>query len=221
MLPGMTRPVRRRTLFAVALALGGGCSATYYKMWSELGYEKRDILVSKVEKARDAQTAAKDQFKTTLDQFKAVTSFNGGDLEAEYRKLNGSYTDCKARADAVGAKIDAVDKVATDMFAEWNGELSQYSDQGLRAKSQQELDDSKQKYDALLTAMRKSQASMTPVLQAFNDQVLFLKHNLNASAISSLQTTAAGIDANVQQLIAEMNKSIDEANTFISGMKKS
>jgi len=60
---------------------------------------------------------------------------------------------------------------------------------------------------------------MQPVLTAFRDQVLFLKHNLNAAAIASLQTTAKGIESDVERLVAEMNASIAEADRFIKGMK--
>jgi glutamine amidotransferase-like uncharacterized protein len=204
---------------AAALVLIGGCSTAYYKAWQEMGYEKRDILVARVQDGKDSQQAAAEQFKTTLQKFQEVTNFNGGDLEAEYDKLNDAYNSCVSRANAVNSRIQSIDAVAQDMFTEWNGELAEYQNPDLRAKSQQELDQTKDRYAELIALMRKSAASMQPVLSAFHDQVLFLKHNLNAQAIASLQTTAAGIDSDVQKLIAEMNESISEASNFISNMK--
>jgi hypothetical protein len=59
---------------------------------------------------------------------------------------------------------------------------------------------------------------MNPVLGAFKDQVLFLKHNLNARAVASLSETVRGIEGDVAKLIAEMNTSIAEANQFIERM---
>ena len=210
----------RTVAVALLFSCGVGCASTYYSAWEKLGYEKRDILVSRVEKARDEQTDAKQQFTSTLDQFKALTGFNGGDLEAEYEKLNSSYNDCQSEAAAVTKRVDSVDKVATAMFAEWQGELDQYQDQSLRASSAQKLDESKARYAKLLQAMRDSEASMQPVLGAFHDRVLLLKHSLNAAAISSLGGTAGQIDANVQVLIKQMDASIDQANTFIDNLKK-
>jgi hypothetical protein len=217
----------RRCFFALAsvfllagMFTAAGCQTAYYSIWEKLGYEKRDILVSRVEGARDAQDAAKTQFVSTMDQFKALTNFNGGDLEAEYDKLSAQYDKAKERADAVSAKIASVDSCAQAMFSEWNSELSEYQDPNLRAQSQQKLDDSKARYAELLAAMKKSESKMQPVLGAFHDQVLFLKHNLNAAAISSLHTTATGIDTDVQQLVADMEASINESNSFIDNMKK-
>jgi hypothetical protein len=203
----------------IGLLLICGCSTIYYKTWQKLGYEKRDILVSRVKEGRESQTAAEGDFKTTLQKFQDLTQFNGGDLEAEYNKLNSSYESCVSRADAVSANIKSIDKVAQDMFVEWNAELAQYDNQDLRAKSQQELNDTKAKYDQLIALMRKSEASMQPVLRAFHDQVLFLKHNLNAAAIASLQSTATGMDADVKKLIADMETSINEANAFLDKVK--
>ena len=132
-------------LSAAAVTVPMGCASAYYKAWSELGYEKRDILVSRVEDARDDQNKAKVQFKSTLDQFKELTGFNGGDLESEYTKLKSSYEKCQDRAAAVSKQIQSVDKVATAMFDEWNTELADYHDASLRASSEQKLNDSKAK----------------------------------------------------------------------------
>lgn len=212
--------LRTLTLALVGLTLCG-CSSAYYSVWQKLGYEKRDILVSRVKNARDSEETAKEQFKTTYQRFQELTHYNGGDLETEYNKINSAYEKAKSSADAVTKRIDSVDKVSNDMFDEWQSELSQYQSQDLRRQSQQKLNESKTRYAQMIAAMRKSEQKMQPVLAAFHDQVLFLKHNLNAQAISSLSTTTAGIQSDVQNLIKDMEASINEANSFIDNLKKS
>ena len=61
---------------------------------------------------------------------------------------------------------------------------------------------------------------MPPVLEAFNNHVLFLKHHLNAQAIKSLDKQVLEIESNVSSLIADMQKSIDEADRFIKALPK-
>ena len=204
---------------ALAAVLLTGCSSMYYKTWEKFGYEKRDLLVGEVEDAKTAQEKAKEQFKTTMQRFQELTNFQGGELEAKYNKLSSEYERSKSRADAVSEHIADVDSVATAMFKEWKQELSEYDNADLRRKSQQQLDASQDRYRDLIAAMRKAESKMKPVLIAFRDQVLFLKHNLNAQAIASLQTEAAEIDQDVQALIKEMEASINEANEFIKQMK--
>jgi predicted nucleic acid-binding Zn-ribbon protein len=184
-----------------------------------MGWEKRDILVTHVKDARDDQDEAKQQFQTTLQEFQAITHFNGGNLEDEYKKLNSEYETCEKRAQAVSDQIDAVDRTANKMFTEWNAELSQYSDPDLRRSSEAKLGETKQRYAKLLGVMRKAEASMKPVLVVFHDRVLYMKHNLNAAAIASLQDTSGKINDDVTKLISDMQASINEADTFIGQMK--
>lgn len=60
---------------------------------------------------------------------------------------------------------------------------------------------------------------MQPVLTAFNDHVLFLKHNLNAQAIASLKGELGSIESNVSKLIKEMEASISQSQRFIKEMQ--
>lgn len=213
--------LRALTVFAclALFACSTGCRSAYYGFWEKFGYEKRDLLVSEVEDAKDGQEAAKKQFKTTLDRFKEITNFKGGDLEAKYRKLNSEYEACAARADAVSKQIKDVESVAKDLFTEWEAELKTYQSGDLRSKSEEQLRQTRSRYDQLIGAMKRSESRMPPVLAAFKDQVLFLKHNLNAAAIASLQGTAIKIDSDVARLVADMETSINEANAFIDGLK--
>jgi hypothetical protein len=211
--------MRCKSLVLLMLTMLVGCKSANYAFWNKFGYEKRDILVSRVEKAKTDQEKAKEQFKTTLDRFKELTNFQGGALEDKYKKLSSEYDRCKGRADDVSSRIADVDSVAKDMFKEWKQELSEYKDANLRRSSEQKLRDAQDRYQQLITLMRRSEQKMQPVLAAFHDQVLFLKHNLNAQAVASLQTTAAGIETDVQALIKDMEASISEANQFIAQMK--
>jgi len=201
---------------AVLLA---GCSSAYYKTMEGLGIEKRDILVDRVEEARDAQDSASEQFASALDQFRSVVSFDGGDLEDTYDRLNAEYESSMAEAEEVSERINSVESVAEDLFSEWEKELDQYSRAELRRESASLLNDTRKRYKQLMTTMRRAESSMEPVLEAFEDQVLFLKHNLNARAIGALRNELASIERDTATLIAQMQKAIAEANAFIESMK--
>lgn len=195
-----------------------GCASTTIKLKEAFGIEKRQQLVTEVGQARDAQEEAREQFATTLDEFKALTGYDGGELERAYNRLSSQADRSRGRASAVSRRIESVERVANAMFREWDQELNQYSSDSLRAASAEQLAVTRQRYQQMLGAMKTAEARMEPVLAAFDDQVLFLKHNLNARAIASLQTSVGELETEIQQLIDEMNTSIDEANAFIQGM---
>jgi len=211
--------VRSLLLIIIISFTTGGCRTVYYSTMDKFGYEKRDILSSRVKDARDSQNVAKEQFKTTLQRFQEVTNFQGGDLEAQYKKLNSAYESASSRAQAVRDRIKSVETVAGDMFKEWKTELNDYSNAELKRSSEQKLNETRDRYDQLIAAMHKAEQRMDPVLAVFKDQVLYLKHNLNAAAISSLQATTASVEEDVSQLVNEMEASINEANNFMKQMK--
>jgi len=212
---------RNYLAFSIFIAmLLGGCQSAYYGAMEKLGYEKRDLLVDNVEDARKAQEAAKKQFESALDQFIAVTNFEGGDVEKQYRKLKDEYEDSDARAKDVHKRIAEVEQVAGDLFAEWETELGRYKSAELRRTSQRQLLDTRSRYQKLIASLKRAEKKLDPVLAAFNDRVLFLKHNLNARAIASLRTNRAAIEADIGALIADMNKSIAEADQFIKAMSE-
>ena len=206
--------------FAVLLILPllAGCQAAKYRTLETIGIEKRDILSSRVESARDAQDDAREQFASALEQFRATVEFDGGDLESIYDRLDREYSRSVDDADAVRDRIEAIRDVAEDLFEEWEDELDAYQNPNLRARSAELLGDTRSRYRRMISAMQRAEETMDPVLEAFEDQVLFLKHNLNARAISALRSELDGIEDDTAALIEAMNASIAEADAFIESL---
>ncbi len=209
-------------LCALGAAAPAGCAGAKIAALESMGYAKREQLVGRVQDAKEGQEAAKAQFESALAEFLAVTgasdSAKVAELEGRYSKLRGSYEKSESRAETVRSRIKDVERVADALFKEWNAELAQYSSSALREASERQLNDTRRQYDRLLAAMLQASSKMDPVLAAFKDQVLFLKHNLNARAIASLKGTATKIESDVGSLVREMEASIAEANAFIGAM---
>jgi hypothetical protein len=220
------RHLSNRALTPVCIAAIGlsaaavaGCASQRIAIAESFGYAKREQLVDRVEEARDSQQEAKKQFESALAEFIAVTGVKTGELEARYENLKKEYERSEDKAETVTERIDSVERVADALFKEWQAELKEYSSESLRKSSQQQLDDTKRQYQALLSAMKEAESKMAPVLAAFKDQVLFLKHNLNARAIASLKETVQQIEGDVGVLIKEMEESIAKADAFIKDMQ--
>src|SRR5688500_11771316 len=180
--------IRYSTCICVAALLLGGCSSAYYGAMEKIGFAKREILVDRVEETRDAQNEAKEQFASALEHFLAVTKADGGELQRKYDSLNREFARSETRAQAVRERIKEVEDVAEALFREWKDEMKQYSSATLRRESERELERTRDRYDELIAVMNRAADRMEPVLATFRDQVLFLKHNLNARALASLTT---------------------------------
>ena len=215
---GMIHTNRHMALLGVVLTLLAGCQTAYYSTLETFGYHKRDLLVSRVQDARDSQHEAKEQFESALEKFSSVLQFHGGKLEDQYKQLKTELEQSETSAKAVRNRIEAVENVSKALFKEWEAELEQYDNDKLRRASAQQLTQTRKRYTPLIGAMRRAESKIDPVLAAFRDQVLFLKHNLNAQAIASLQGELVSIESDIASLIKEMEASIAEADSFIKAI---
>ncbi len=207
------------TLALVAL-LVIGCEKAYFATMETMGYAKRDILSSRVKAARDAQEDAKKEIQSTLDQFGKVVSYEGGDLEATYKKLSAELEASEDAAEAVHKRIGDVESVGDALFKEWKSELDQYTNKDLRKRSEAKLVQTKGRYNDMLGAMKRAEQRIDPVMRPLRDQVLYLKHNLNAQALAAVKGELVKVDAQVDQLVKDMNRSIAEADKFIQTLEK-
>ena len=214
--------MRRALLFALFVATAvalGACSSAYYGAMEKVGFHKRDILVSRVEKAKDSQQEAQEQFKSALERFESIVNLADTNLLKAYKKLNAEYEDAEEAADEVSERIDEVEDVARALFKEWRSEIELYQNPELKASSQQKLHQTEARYKQMMQSMREAEASMKPVLLTFRDNVLYLKHNLNAQAIGALRGEFQTLKTSIDSLIAQMNRSIEQSNHFIATIR--
>lgn len=203
-------------LLAVSLA---GCESTYYDTMEQFGVHKREILIDRIEDAQTAQEEGQEQFKDALEQFQAVVNFDGGDLEVIYNKLNAEYEDSVDAADTIRDRIGGVESVAEALFSEWETELEEYSSAALKRDSQRQLEQTRKRFNRLMSSMQNAERTIDPVLASLKDNVLYLKHNLNARAIASLKGELSTVNEDVNNLIEAMQAAINESNAFIDQMK--
>lgn len=199
-------------LAIVGFFITGDMSKSIDYLWKE----PRDVLVDRVEDARDSQQAAAEEFRDALTEFKAVVALPESELERQYNRLSAAFERSKKAADEINRRVDRVVSASNRLLDEWRDELDDYNDPSLRRLAEQQFDQTRDHATRLIASMREIEDRMQPVLASFKDQVLYLKHNLNLSAIASLEGEAQVIETNVDLLIADMNRSIAEADAFIN-----
>ena len=214
----MPRPRLLLPVLVAAALAASGCSAVKYNALEKVGIHKRDLLVGNVKDARDAQEDAQEEFRDALERFGSVVQIRETGLKKAYDRLNGEYEDALAASEEVSEQIAEVEDVADDLFDEWSDENRLYTDASLRSDSEASLRTTRARYKEMLGTMKESEASMKPVLATFQNNVLYLKHNLNAQAIGSLQGTFTTLQGDVDRLIEQMNRSIERSNQFIAEM---
>lgn len=190
--------------------------SAYYSARESIGEHKRDIVVAQVEQACVGLQETRDEFEDALERFKTLVCVNETSIDHKYNLLNRQYQFCCSKADTVSARIRAIEEVSEALFLEWEQELDEYTNRTFRAHSKQQLKIARQNYSRLIRSMQRAEAKIHPVLAAFKDQVLYLKHNLNAQAIAALRHEFIEIGIDISQLIQAMEQTIAEASQFVA-----
>ena len=212
--------MRRFLFLTAALFLLTACESAYYGTMEQFGVHKREILVDRIGEAQSAQQEGQEQFRDALEQFRSVVNFDGGELQQVYDRLNAEFEDTEDAAERIRDRINAVESVADALFDEWEDELDLYTNQTLRRDSEQQLRDTRMRYTRLIGAMQRAEATLDPVLNSLRDNVLYLKHNLNARAVASLRGELDTINTDVDRLISAMEIAIAESDRFIAEMRE-
>ncbi|TVU61381.1 DUF2959 domain-containing protein [Vibrio atlanticus] len=197
-----------------------GCQSAYYSAMEQVGYHKRDIMVDRVEDAKESQQDAQEEFASALEALSSLTNFSGGDLEDMYNQINDKYQDSEKAAQNVSDRIAAIEDVSDALFEEWQGELDLYTSDSLRRSSEQKLRETKSSYQKMLSAMKRAEKKMDPVLNTLRDNTLYLKHNLNASAVGSLQGEFMSLEKDIAYAIEQMNAAIAESDKFLAQLNQ-
>ncbi len=196
-----------------------GCRNIYYSTMEKFGKQKRDLLQTKVQQVRNEQDAAAQQLKDALTRLQELYGSQGTELEKAYKRLQSEYDSSVSKAESLRNRIRQMDQIAKDLFAEWQKEAATIQTASLRAASESQLRDTESRYQTLYATTTRAEKSMEPVLTKFHDYVLYLKHNLNAQALGTLQGEATRIQGDINRLMEEMNASIREADAFIKANK--
>ena len=214
------RSLAGKIALAVSVLTLTSCSSWYYSALEAVGTTKRELFKSRVVSARDAQEDAKEQFTSALERFKALRSFDGGKLEETYEQLDRELQESESQANTVHTRIDAVESVATALFEEWEAEIDEYTNKTLQHESEKKFREAHKNYNHLMRAMRAVEDRLDPALSPMRDQVLFLKHNLNAKAIASLEGELQSVEVDVASLIKDLQKSIAQTDEFIRTLEE-
>ena len=211
----------RTGVIAALLTLAVGCSSVQYSALEKVGIHKRDILVDNVEEARDSQAETREQLVTAYEELSTLIGFDGGELETQYKRLSREVERSQDSIDELDGHLSDIDRVSEDLFEEWEAELGQYNSAALRSDQARKLKLSRKQFATMRDRMQTARDRVDPVMAVLNDNVLYLKHSLNAKALDALRGQASMLEGQVDALIRDMQVAIDEADAFIANMRES
>jgi len=217
--PSVNLQIGRARFVCLLLITLTGCASVQYSALEKVGIHKRDILVDRVEDARDAQTETREQLVTAYEELSALVGHEGGELEKKYERLSKEVERSRKATQVLDEHLSDIDRVSQDLFDEWESELNLYSSATLKADQKRKLVLARRQFMTMRDRMQTARNRVDPVMAVLTDNVLFLKHSLNAQALAALRGQTAVLEGQVDALIRDMQVAIEEADAFISRMR--
>ena len=205
----------------ISLSACGTLQNVKYSSLEKVGIHKRDILVDRIKDTNETQEQTKEQFKSAYEELAGLIDVDDKGLEKKYASMAKAVSASEEKADELDTRIKSVNQVAIALFDEWQDELDLYQSASLRRVSEQNMNTTRTRYNQLYRTMLTSQERIIPVLEVLQDNTLYLKHNLNARAVSSISGEVLSVQDKVASLIQQMEDSIAESSRFIEQMQNS
>jgi hypothetical protein len=86
------------------------------------------------------------------------------------------------------------------MFAQWTEDLESFGNISMRQRSQERLEATRQRYDAILSATLAAQLAYDAFNGDLTDQALFLENDYNASSVAVVAAEQEGLRGRAREL---------------------
>lgn len=183
------------------------------------GQKQVDKLINKANDTIGAMRAARVQIGSTVDGYNTIMAGEAVDNRKAYKKLTKELSKSEKAAANVRTKAAAMDVVANDFFSNWEASLEGFSSEDLRQRSAERLNDTRKRYEEILEAAGEAGDAFDPFVTNLKDQILFLGHDLNPSAIQALQGDAKKLNGRAAEVFKDVDKTIVTASEYTASLR--
>jgi hypothetical protein len=205
----------RGGLAAAAIALSFAVAARS----QDEGVKKVELLAKKSGATVEAIANTKVQLMKTMDVYNALMADGATDRKGLYKKLQSEMAATEKRRSEITLRADEMKAEADTLFKSWADSATGISDPDLRKRSDERLAKTKASFAEIGTVGDKAKELYGPVMKALQDQVTYLGHDLNPSAVESLKPNAAKLNDHAKELVKRIDDTITTANTAIGGLR--
>jgi hypothetical protein len=181
-----------------------GFSALGIKQKDGLG--QVDELLSHVERVHVESAVARERAQAALDGLrKLVAPEFRGDPATGHKELVAVVDRSKEQAEALQDSVRPLRKTGESVFQRWTEDLESFGNLAMRQRSQERLEETRRRYDAVLAAAAAAQLSYDAFNGDLSDHALFLEHDFNAAAVAVVTQELDGLKTRGKELARRLD----------------
>jgi hypothetical protein len=183
------------------------------------GVKQVELLTKKAGATVEAIANTKVQLTKTMDVYNGLMADDARDRKGLYKKLQSEMASTEKRRSEITLRADEMKAEADTLFKSWADSAAAISDADLRKRSEERLAKTKASFAEIGTVGQKATDLYGPVMKALQDQVTYLGHDLNPSAVASLKPNATKLNDEAKELVKRIDDTITTANTAIGALR--
>jgi hypothetical protein len=183
------------------------------------GIKQVEQLVKKAGSTVEAIGSTKVQLLKMMEVYNGLMADGATDRKGAYKKLQQEMATTEKRRAEITLRAEEMKLEAETLFRNWASAALAIGDPELRKKSEERLAGTKASCNQIGTVSRAAADLYGPVMKALQDQITYLGHDLNASAVASLKPAAAKLNEQVQELVKRIDDTITTANAAIGALR--
>jgi DNA repair exonuclease SbcCD ATPase subunit len=183
------------------------------------GVKQVEQLTKKAGATVEAIANTKMQLQKTMDVYNGLMADDAKDRKSLYKKLQSEMDNTDKRRAEIRVRADEMKAEADTLFKSWADSAAAITNAELRKKSEDRLAQTKASYAEIGTVGQRAIDLYGPVMKALQDQVTYLGHDLNPSAVASLKPEAAKVNDQANELVKRIDDTISTTNTAISALR--
>jgi len=200
-------------LAALALAMAATVGA------QDEGVKQVERLVKAAGNTVKAVGDTKVQLMKTMDVYNALMADDATDRKKLYKSLQKEMENTEKRRAKIDEESAKMSAEADTLFKQWTDSAAAIENPDLRKKSDDRLAATKASYAEIGTVGQKAADLYGPFMKALQDQVTFLGHDLNPSAVADLKPEAKKVNEAASKLTQGIDDVISTANSNIAALR--
>jgi hypothetical protein len=175
-----------------------------------------DDLLSRVERVQVESVLGKERSRAAYESLRSICApdFQGDPLAA-HAKLSESIAQSQQQAAALGNALKPAKSAADSVFRQWMADLEQFGNTKMRKRSQARLEETRTRFDAIVSAANAAQLAYDAFNADLNDQALFLAHDFNAAAVAVIADDVAALDDDARELDGRLDACVVASKDYV------
>ena len=204
------------TALLAAGLLASGCSFKALGLHQKDGLEDVDELLAHVERVQVESAVTKERTHAAVENLRKLVApeFKGDPISA-HGELEVAVERVEDQATALRRSVRPLKQKGEKVFTAWARNLESFGNVAMRQRSQERLEETRRRYDAILSTAGLAQLALDAFQRDLADQALFLEHDFNSSSVALVAQELDGLRNRGKELARRLDTCIAACRAYV------